>query len=50
MGRSLILMGEIGGNDYSYPLLAGNPVDEIKTYVPLVTDVIVSVVSVRKHI
>ncbi|GJV15265.1 SGNH hydrolase-type esterase domain-containing protein [Tanacetum coccineum] len=42
---SLILMGEIGGNDYSFPLLAGKSVDEVKPYVPLVTDMIISTVN-----
>ncbi|KAK6932658.1 GDSL lipase/esterase [Dillenia turbinata] len=34
---SLILMGEIGGNDYNQPLLyADKSIDEVKTYVPVV--------------
>ncbi|PWA51590.1 SGNH hydrolase-type esterase domain-containing protein [Artemisia annua] len=42
---SLILMGEIGGNDYSFPLFAGKSIDEFKQYVPLVTDTIISTVN-----
>ncbi|KAK9051299.1 hypothetical protein SSX86_027926 [Deinandra increscens subsp. villosa] len=45
IGRSLILMGEIGGNDYNHPLSAGIPLDEIKPYVPLVIDTIISAVN-----
>ncbi|XP_076902477.1 GDSL esterase/lipase At1g31550-like [Bidens hawaiensis] len=45
IGRSLILMGEIGGNDYNRPLSIGIPVDEIQPYVPLVTDAIISAVN-----
>ncbi|XP_024987747.1 GDSL esterase/lipase At1g28590-like [Cynara cardunculus var. scolymus] len=42
---SLILMGEIGGNDYNYPILEGKPVSEIEPYVPFVIDAIVSAVD-----
>nr|XP_043626353.1 GDSL esterase/lipase At1g28600-like isoform X2 [Erigeron canadensis] len=45
IGRSLILMGEIGGNDYNIPILAGSPMDEIKPLVPLVIDRIISAVN-----
>ncbi|KAL4586341.1 hypothetical protein LXL04_010977 [Taraxacum kok-saghyz] len=45
LGRSLILMGELGGNDYNHPVLAGKPIEEIKSYVPLVIDTIVSAVN-----
>nr|GEV39924.1 SGNH hydrolase-type esterase domain-containing protein [Tanacetum cinerariifolium] len=38
-------MGEIGGNDYSFPLLAGKSVDEVRPYVPLVTDMIISTLN-----
>ncbi|KAI3795456.1 hypothetical protein L1987_38111 [Smallanthus sonchifolius] len=44
IGRSLILMGEIGGNDYNIPLLKGKTIDEVQSYVPLVIDTIVSAV------
>ncbi|KAI3824481.1 hypothetical protein L1987_05941 [Smallanthus sonchifolius] len=42
---SLILVGEIGGNDYNHPIIAGIPFDEIKWYVPLVINTIVSAVN-----
>ncbi|KAI3783767.1 hypothetical protein L1987_42853 [Smallanthus sonchifolius] len=45
IGRSLILVGEIGGNDYNHPLRAGKSIDEIKPYVPLVIDTIISTVN-----
>ncbi|GJY60914.1 SGNH hydrolase-type esterase domain-containing protein [Tanacetum coccineum] len=45
IGRSLILVGEIGGNDYNYPILEGKPVDELNSLVPLVIDRIISVVN-----
>ncbi|KAF5762006.1 putative sinapine esterase [Helianthus annuus] len=45
IGRSLILMGEIGGNDYNYPLSVGQPIDEIEPIVPLVIDAIISTIN-----
>ncbi|KAJ0837508.1 putative sinapine esterase [Helianthus annuus] len=45
IGRSLILMGEIGGNDYNFPLSTGRPIDEVKSYVPLVIDTIISAIN-----
>ncbi|KAL1204595.1 GDSL esterase/lipase [Cardamine amara subsp. amara] len=36
LGDSLILMGEIGGNDYNYPFFEGKSIDEIKELVPLI--------------
>ncbi|GKC63834.1 SGNH hydrolase-type esterase domain-containing protein [Tanacetum coccineum] len=42
---SLILMGEIGGNDYSFLSLARKSIDEVKPYVHLVTDMIISTVN-----
>lgn len=50
IGNSLILMGEIGGNDYNHALIAGKSIDEVKTYVPLVIEAIVSTVNVRTFI
>ncbi|XP_010540491.1 PREDICTED: GDSL esterase/lipase At1g28570-like isoform X3 [Tarenaya hassleriana] len=44
LSRSLILMGEIGGNDYNYPFFAGKNVDEIREMVPLVINVISSAI------
>ncbi|GJR45811.1 SGNH hydrolase-type esterase domain-containing protein, partial [Tanacetum coccineum] len=45
IGRSLILMGEIGGNDYNTPIHQGKPMDEVKSYVPLVIDTIASAIN-----
>ncbi|MFS8015775.1 putative sinapine esterase [Helianthus anomalus] len=42
--NSLILMGEIGGNDYNHPIIAGKTIDEIKSYVPLIIDTIASAI------
>ncbi|KAI3818431.1 hypothetical protein L1987_12238 [Smallanthus sonchifolius] len=42
IGQSLILVGEIGGNDYNYPLLMGKSIEEIESLVPLVIDTIIS--------
>ncbi|XP_059626933.1 GDSL esterase/lipase At5g03980 [Cornus florida] len=46
--RSLILMGEIGGNDYNYAFFQNKPIHEIRTYVPHVVGTIVN--SVREVI
>ncbi|KAI7734228.1 hypothetical protein M8C21_011541, partial [Ambrosia artemisiifolia] len=46
IGRSLILMGEIGGNDYNIPLSHGKSIDMVRSYVPLVIDTIVSTLNV----
>nr|KAJ0210673.1 hypothetical protein LSAT_V11C400168150 [Lactuca sativa] len=48
IGRSLILVGEIGGNDYNYPITDGKPIDEVEPFVPLVTDTIVSAVDLYR--
>nr|XP_043623927.1 GDSL esterase/lipase At1g28650-like [Erigeron canadensis] len=45
LGNSLVLMGEIGGNDYNHALLAGKSIDDIKSYVPLVIEAIISAVN-----
>ncbi|KAL8229838.1 hypothetical protein R6Q57_014738 [Mikania cordata] len=45
IGRSLILMGEIGGNDYNYPILEGKSTGEVEPFVPLVIDSIISAVT-----
>ncbi|KAI7730943.1 hypothetical protein M8C21_004633 [Ambrosia artemisiifolia] len=45
LGHSLVLMGEIGGNDYNHALLAGKSIDELETYVPLVVEAIISAVN-----
>ncbi|KAI3764180.1 hypothetical protein L2E82_14183 [Cichorium intybus] len=43
--HSLFLVGEIGGNDYGYPIIAGKPIDEVEPFVPLVADTIISAVN-----
>ncbi|XP_071699240.1 GDSL esterase/lipase At1g28570-like [Rutidosis leptorrhynchoides] len=45
LGSSLILMGEIGGNDYNHPIIAGKPYDELISYVPLVINTIISAIN-----
>ncbi|GER33404.1 GDSL-like Lipase/Acylhydrolase superfamily protein, partial [Striga asiatica] len=40
LNKSLILMGEIGGNDINYPLAQGKSLEEIKTYVPFIIQAI----------
>ncbi|MED6213017.1 hypothetical protein PIB30_089194 [Stylosanthes scabra] len=36
LGRSLFLVGEIGGNDFNYLFQLGTTIEEARTYVPLV--------------
>ncbi|KAI3680774.1 hypothetical protein L6452_35550 [Arctium lappa] len=43
--RSLILMGEIGGNDYNHAVIAGKPIEELESYVPLVINTIISTIT-----
>ncbi|XP_076933298.1 GDSL esterase/lipase At1g28580-like [Bidens hawaiensis] len=43
--NSLILMGEIGGNDYNHAVMVGKSIDELKPFVPLVINTIVSVIN-----
>ncbi|MFS7905393.1 putative sinapine esterase [Helianthus anomalus] len=43
--HSLILMGEIGGNDYNHELRAGKPINEVKSFVPLVIKTIIAAVN-----
>ncbi|CAE5958753.1 unnamed protein product [Arabidopsis arenosa] len=44
LGDSLILMGEIGGNDYNYPFFEGKSINEIKELVPLIIKAISSAI------
>lgn len=46
LGDSLILMGEIGGNDYNYPFFERKTVNEIKELVPLIIKTISSAIVV----
>ncbi|KAK8643938.1 hypothetical protein V6N13_013215 [Hibiscus sabdariffa] len=43
--NSLIVMGEIGGNDYNHPFLQGENTEKILQLVPLVVDVITSSIN-----
>ena len=45
--KSLFLVGEIGGNDYNYPLFGGASPKELEDLVPLVLEKIISTASVR---
>ncbi|XP_047975149.1 acetylajmalan esterase-like [Salvia hispanica] len=38
--RSLIFVGEIGGNDINFPLSQGRSLEEIRTYIPLINQAI----------
>lgn len=45
LNTSLILLGEIGGNDYNHPFFNGNKADNIRTFIPSVIDAISSAIS-----
>ncbi|XP_023640959.1 GDSL esterase/lipase At2g27360 [Capsella rubella] len=45
IGNALILMGEIGGNDYNYPLFERKAIKEVEELVPLVITTISSAIS-----
>ncbi|MED6183702.1 hypothetical protein PIB30_040255 [Stylosanthes scabra] len=45
LGRSLFLVGEIGGNDFNYLFLLGTTIEEAMTYVPLVINKISWVIN-----
>ncbi|CAA7028732.1 unnamed protein product [Microthlaspi erraticum] len=44
LGDSLILMGEIGGNDFNYPFFEGKSLNDIRELVPLVIKAISSAI------
>ena len=44
--KSLFLVGEIGGNDYNYPLFGGASPKDLEALVPLVLEKIISTASV----
>ncbi|KAL3739946.1 hypothetical protein ACJRO7_021253 [Eucalyptus globulus] len=50
LGNSLVLMGEIGGNDYNHPFFMGKDLEEIQDFVPLVIEEIVSAISELIHL
>nr|GMC85642.1 GDSL esterase/lipase At1g28590-like [Ipomoea batatas] len=43
--NSVVLMGEIGGNDYNYAFLQGHPKEEVLSFVPKVITVIASTIN-----
>ncbi|CAL9162274.1 unnamed protein product [Musa hybrid cultivar] len=45
LNSSLILMGEIGGNDYNHPFFQGKNADEVRTFVPSVIGAISSAIN-----
>ncbi|XP_057433698.1 GDSL esterase/lipase At1g28600-like [Lotus japonicus] len=45
LGNSLFIVGEIGGNDFNYPLFGRMSIAEIKTYVPPVINAITSAIN-----
>ncbi|MQL77173.1 hypothetical protein Taro_009581 [Colocasia esculenta] len=45
LGRSLFLVGEIGGNDYNFPFTFMRSMEEVMSYVPLVVRAISSAVE-----
>lgn len=46
IGNALIIMGEIGGNDYNFPFFDRKPIEEVKELVPLVITTISSAIMV----
>lgn len=45
-GKSLFLVGEIGGNDYNYPFFVGGSIKQVKALVPVVVEAIAGAISV----
>ncbi|KAF8056197.1 hypothetical protein N665_1275s0008 [Sinapis alba] len=45
IGNALILIGEIGGNDYNYPFFGHKNIEEVKELVPLVISTISSTIT-----
>ncbi|XP_058761875.1 GDSL esterase/lipase At1g28600-like [Vicia villosa] len=45
--NSLFLVGEIGGNDFNYPLFKRRSIEEVKEYIPHIIKSIVSSIKVR---
>ncbi|CDY30822.1 BnaC05g21980D [Brassica napus] len=43
--NALILMGEIGGNDYNYVFFVGKTIEEVREFVPLVISTISSAIT-----
>jgi len=47
LGKSLFLVGEIGGNDFNYPLHIRQSITKLETYVPHVINAISLAINVR---
>lgn len=45
--RSLFIIGEFGGNDYSFAMKSGRTVEQVKGMVPTVVDAICAAVEVK---
>jgi hypothetical protein len=45
--KSLFVVGEFGGNDYSFTMKSGRTVDQVKGMVPTVVDAICAAVEVH---
>ncbi|XP_020272813.1 GDSL esterase/lipase At5g03980-like, partial [Asparagus officinalis] len=45
--QSLVMMGEIGGNDYNYAFMAGKSIEQVESYVPYVVQ---TIVNATKHL
>jgi len=48
--NALILMGEIGGNDYNYAFFVDKGIEEIKELMPLVITTISSAITVNIYL
>jgi hypothetical protein len=44
---SLVLVGEIGGNDYNYEFFASKPIDEVEKLIPGVIKTIIGAAKVK---
>jgi hypothetical protein len=49
-GKSLFVLGEIGGNDYNFALSSGKSISEAMSYVPAVMDTIKQAAEVSTSI
>ena len=49
MEESLVIVGEIGGNDYNHALLDGKSMESVKNFVPQVVGEITSAINVINY-
>ena len=49
MEASLVIVGEIGGNDYNHALLDGKSMESVKNFVPQVVGAITSAINVINY-